>query len=158
MALAMANDEIVVRYKQAKDKGAQVKILADLNACPVERIIGILTANGIDSRNFNRLRGKLKKEAEQKADKPEEERQKKPYKKPEIIPVPPAKEPEPEAVSVPKAFETLFNRVSELLKQKEEVEKQRENIVEELAQIDVMLNRIEDYIAGRGEKDESTEA
>ena len=158
MALAMANDEIVVRYKQAKDKGAQVKILADLNACPVERIIGILTANGIDSRNFNRLRGKLKKEAEQKADKPEEERQKEPYKKPEIIPVPPVEKPAPEEESVPKAFEVLFNRVAELLKQKAEVEKQRETIVDELAAIDVMLNRIEDYIAGRGENNESTEA
>lgn len=88
MALAMANDEIVVRYMRAKDKGAQVKILADLNACPVERIIGILTSNGIDSRNFNRLRGKLKKEAEQKADKPE------------IIPAPPKKADIPAPVIV----------------------------------------------------------
>lgn len=59
--MQMKNDEIVTRYKQAKDKGEQVKILAQLNACPVERIIGILVAAGIDNRNFNRLRAKLKK-------------------------------------------------------------------------------------------------
>ena len=59
--MQMKNDEIVTRYKQAKDKGEQVKILAQLNACPVERIIGILVAAGIDNRNFNRLRARLKK-------------------------------------------------------------------------------------------------
>lgn len=59
--MQMKNDEIITRYKQAKDKGEQVKILAELNACPVERIIGILVAAGIDNRNFNRLRARLKK-------------------------------------------------------------------------------------------------
>lgn len=145
----MSNAEIVKEYKEAKDRSLQVRILADQNCCSIEQIIGILTASGIDHRCFSGLRRKLSQEAEEAG--------KKPYKKPEIIPGPPVKEPEPADVSVPKAFETLFNRVSELLKQKEEVEKQRENIVEELAQIDVMLNRIEDYIAGRGGSDESTE-
>ena len=66
MGLAMTNEEIVVRYRQAKDKGGQVQILAELNACPIERIIGILTSNGIDNRCFNHLRGQLKKEETQK--------------------------------------------------------------------------------------------
>lgn len=69
MSLAMSNDEIVMRYRQAKDKGEQVKILAELNNCPVERIIGILTANGVDNRCFNHLRGKLKKQEEKAAKK-----------------------------------------------------------------------------------------
>lgn len=64
--MQMTNDEIVMRYKQAKSKGDQVQILAELNDCPVERIIGILTSAGIDNRNFNRLRAKLEKHEPQK--------------------------------------------------------------------------------------------
>lgn len=62
----MSDSEIVVRYTQAKDKSEQVKILAELNDCPVERIIGILVASGEDNRKFNHLRGQLKKEETQK--------------------------------------------------------------------------------------------
>lgn len=126
MALAMANDEIVVRYKQAKDKGAQVKILADLNACPVERIIGILTSNGIDSRNFNRLRAKLKKEAEQKEDKPEEERQKKPYKKPEIIPGP------PHTVTLPEAMAAIRAELDEINRQQYELDMRKADLYKQI--------------------------
>ena len=128
MALAMANDEIVVRYKQAKDKGAQVKILADLNACPVERIIGILTSNGIDSRNFNRLRGKLKKEAEQKADKPEEERQKKPYKKPEIIPGPPVQKP----ITVDDAVAAIRAELDDINRQQYELDMRKADLYKQI--------------------------
>ena len=64
--LDMSDSEIVVRYTQAKDKSEQVKILAELNDCPVERIIGILVASGEDNRKFNHLRGQLKKEETQK--------------------------------------------------------------------------------------------
>ena len=60
--MQMKNDEIVMRYRQARNKGDQVQILAELNNCPVERIIDILTAAGIDNRNFNRLRAKLDKQ------------------------------------------------------------------------------------------------
>ena len=63
--MQMTNDEIVMRYKQAKSKGDQVQILAELNDCPVERIIGILVSAGIDNRNFNRLRKKLRLKEEQ---------------------------------------------------------------------------------------------
>ena len=38
----MSNDEIVVRYRQAKEKGKQIKILADLNACSIEDILKVL--------------------------------------------------------------------------------------------------------------------
>ena len=63
--MQMTNDEIVMRYRQAKIKGDQVQILAELNACPVERIIGILVSAGIDNRNFNHLRKKLRLQEEQ---------------------------------------------------------------------------------------------
>ena len=76
--LPMTNEEICARYRQAKDKGDQVQILAELNACQVERIIGILVANGVDNRNFNGLRHKLKLEeakAEKKAKSAADKRQ-----------------------------------------------------------------------------------
>ena len=130
MSLAMSNDEIVVRYKQAKNKGEQVKILAELNDCPVERIIGILTANGVDNRCFNHLRGKLKKthnytpnisqEDKQKIFEESLEQQRKqeqqvkiPYKKPEIIPGPPVPDKQvtvADAVAVIKAELAEINR------------------------------------------------
>lgn len=116
MGLAMTNEEIVVRYRQAKDKGGQVQILAELNACPVERIIGILTSNGIDNRCFNHLRGQLKKketvDAAVEAVKDFDaalskgqqiEKPKKVYKKPEIIPVPPKRITVSDAVAVIRA-------------------------------------------------------
>lgn len=100
--MQMNNSEIVMRYKQSKDKTEQVKILAELNACPVEQIIGILTASGIDHRCFSGLRRKLNKEAIGAAveavkdfdaalskGQQAEEQEKIPYKKPEIIPRPP---------------------------------------------------------------------
>jgi hypothetical protein len=137
MSLAMSNDEIVVRYKQAKDKGEQVKILAELNDCPVERIIGILTANGVDNRCFNHLRGKLKKthnytpnisqEDKQKIFEESLEQQRKqeqqvkiPYKKPEIIPAPPEKKEsaapaEEHTPEVPKAvIAAVEDKITEL--------------------------------------------
>lgn len=130
MSLAMSNDEIVMRYRQAKDKGEQVKILAELNNCPVERIIGILTANGVDNRCFNHLRGKLKKthnytpnisqEDKQKIFEESLEQQRKqeqqvkiPYKKPEIIPGPPEPDKQPtvsDAVAIIKAELAEINR------------------------------------------------
>lgn len=130
MSLAMSNDEIVMRYRQAKNKGEQVKILAELNNCPVERIIGILTANGVDNRCFNHLRGKLKKthnytpnisqEDKQKIFEESLEQQRKqeqqvkiPYKKPEIIPGPPEPDKQltvSDAVTVIKAELADINR------------------------------------------------
>lgn len=123
MGLAMTNEEIVVRYRQAKDKGGQVQILAELNACPVERIIGILTSNGIDNRCFNHLRGQLKKketvDAAVEAVKDFDaalskgqqiEKPKKVYKKPEIIPAPPKRITVSDAVAVIRAELDEINR------------------------------------------------
>lgn len=50
--MQMTNDEIVASYKQSKHPTEQVRILAELNACPVEKIIGILRDVGIDGRKL----------------------------------------------------------------------------------------------------------
>lgn len=62
--MQMTNGEIVARYKQAKDQSEQVRILAELNDCPVEQIIGILVGSGIDHRKFSGLRRKMNKESQ----------------------------------------------------------------------------------------------
>lgn len=59
----MKPDEIVVRYRQAKDKAAQLKILADLNDCTVDGIINVLCEHGgYKPQFFNTAKIKLKKQ------------------------------------------------------------------------------------------------
>lgn len=118
MSLAMSNDEIVVRYRQAKDRTEQVKILAELNDCPVEQIIGILVAGGIDHRCFSQLRRKQNQAAVSAAE--EVVKDKIPYKKPEIIPAPPEKKEsaapaEEHTPEVPKAvIAAVEDKITEL--------------------------------------------
>lgn len=58
----MKPDEIVVRYRQAKHKGEQLKILADLNACTVDEIINVLCEHGgYKPQFFNKAKTKLRK-------------------------------------------------------------------------------------------------
>lgn len=57
----MSRDEIVVRYRQAKHKAEQIKILAELNDCHVEDIIKILLDSGINLRGMNKIRDKIEK-------------------------------------------------------------------------------------------------
>lgn len=64
------------------------------------------------------------------------------YKKPEIIEPPTAKR---DKITVVQAIAALYERVAEL-------NNQRNLIDEELSDINVQLNRIEDYIAGRLEE------
>ncbi len=144
--LAMSNEEIVVRYRQAKDKGKQVKILAELNNCPVERIIGILTANGVDNRCFNHLRGKLKKthnytpnisqEDKQKIFEESLEQQRKqeqqvkiPYKKPEIIPGPP--EPDKQ-LTVSDAVAVIKAEIAEINRQQYELDMRKADLYQQI--------------------------
>lgn len=107
--MQMKPDEIVVRYRQAKDKTAQLKILAELNACTVDGIINILCEHGgYNLRSFSRQVGKMNQEASEKAEKTDKPEKKIPYKKPEIIEEPPKKnepekEPEKQAAIVPEA-------------------------------------------------------
>lgn len=57
----MAPDEIVVRYRQAKHKGEQLNILADLNACSVNDIVNVLVEHGgYKLEHMNRSRGKAR--------------------------------------------------------------------------------------------------
>ena len=59
----MKPDEIVVRYRQAKDKAEQLKILADLNDCTVDGIINVLCEHGgYKPQFFNTAKIKLKKQ------------------------------------------------------------------------------------------------
>ena len=58
----MKPDEIIVRYRQAKHKAEQIKILADLNACGVDDIIRVLVnEGGYNSKSLNKVRGDAKK-------------------------------------------------------------------------------------------------
>lgn len=143
--LAMSNEEIVVRYRQAKNKGEQVKILAELNNCPVERIIGILTTNGVDNRCFNHLRSKLKKKemttvkeaAEAVKDfdtalskgQQAEEQEKIPYKKPEIIPGPP--EPEKQ-LTVSDAVAVIKAEIAEINRQQYELDMRKADLYKQV--------------------------
>ena len=59
--MKMTNDEIVVRYRQAKEKGKQLNILADLNDCSVDDIVNVLVEHGGYKLNkLSRSRGKAK--------------------------------------------------------------------------------------------------
>ena len=63
----MTPDEIVVRYRQAKHKGEQLNILADLNACSVDDIVNVLVEHGdykLDRLSRSRGKAKLLKNAE----------------------------------------------------------------------------------------------
>lgn len=106
----MAPDEIVVRYRQAKEKGKQIKILADLNACSVDDIVHVLVEHGgykLERMSRSRCKARLLKEEEEAPAKElvkaaeaikdfdaaltkgQELEKQIPYKKPEIIPEPP---------------------------------------------------------------------
>ncbi len=108
----MSNADIVKEYKEAKDRSAQVKILADQNCCSTERIIGILVAGGIDHRCFSQLRRKQNQAAVSAAEEVVKA-EKIPYKKPEIIPGPPEPDKQPtvsDAVAIIKAELAEINR------------------------------------------------
>lgn len=148
--LAMTIDEIIVRYRQAKDRNEQVRILAELNAVPVERIISILIGAGIDHRCFSNLRRKMNAEERailEQAEKAEltasaekkpraaevaEKMQdvlyaeKKHYKKPEIIPEP----PKPVApLTVKQALAALKTQIAEIKQQQYELDMKKANLV-----------------------------
>lgn len=64
----MSNDEIVVRYRQAKEKGKQLNILAELNACSVDDIVNVLVEHGgykLERMSRSRCKARLLKEEEE---------------------------------------------------------------------------------------------
>lgn len=48
--LSMTPGEIVISFRQAKDKKQQITILSHLNLCTTHEIIEILKAGGVDSK------------------------------------------------------------------------------------------------------------
>lgn len=147
--LSMPVDEIVVRYRQAKDRNDQVRKLAELNAVPVERIISILIGAGFDHRCFSNLRRKMnaeeraaleqmekaetiasskkKPKAAKVAEKMEKvlHTEKKTYKKPEIIPEPPKKETFP---TLEQAVAAIKAQIAEINRQQYELDMKRANL------------------------------
>ena len=122
----MKPDEIVVRYRQAKKKSEQLKILAELNACTVDEIIDVLCEHSEYKRQyFNKAKIALKQQSEEPA--------KVPYKKPEIIPEPPKPEPElvkeQELEKIPPVIQRALKAGLEDLTEEIEV---RRNRIEEL--------------------------
>lgn len=72
--MQMTPSEIIVRYRQAKDKTEQIKILADLNACTTDKIINTIVENSNGEYKlsyFNKLNHKLKKQKKNEQDKVE---------------------------------------------------------------------------------------
>lgn len=66
--LEMSDHEIKVMYLNAKNKGEQAKILADLNGCSVEDIKRALRRAGVDQHQLPRTGKNMKKEAEKMED------------------------------------------------------------------------------------------
>ena len=120
----MTPDEIVVRYRQAKDKAEQLQILADLNDCTVDGIINVLCEHGgYKPQFFNKAKGKLKKQI--------------PYKKPEIIPEPPLPEPEKETVN--SALDILRAEIAELNRQQYQLDMKKAELYQKISNaLDVM--------------------
>lgn len=96
----MNRDEIVVRYRQAKHKAEQIKILADLNACGVDDIIQVLTDSGINLRGMNKIRGKL------------DAIQSEPVEPTQPIPEEPVEDAEPTAID--NALDVIRNQIREI--------------------------------------------
>ena len=94
----MTPDEIVMRYRQAKHKGEQIKILADLSACNIEDILKVLVDHGgYELARISRAIGAARKSDAA----PKEPKKQIKYKKPEIIPEPPKPEPVKEPNNYP---------------------------------------------------------
>ena len=131
--MEMTNGEIVTSYKQSKHKAAQIGILAELNRCSNKKIVEILVDGGIKPSGLNRVKGELKKTESIPVLEPEQE----PAPEPKQEPV-----KEPEKPTPVKALATLYREAQRLMKQKQDIE-------DELTALDVELNKISDYIAGR---------
>lgn len=73
----MTENEIVRQYKEGKNQGQQIKILADMNLCEKEEIEKILIDNGCDIPEPNPKRKQKNTSTKEKENIPEEESQEK---------------------------------------------------------------------------------
>lgn len=151
--MEMTNSEIVTSYRQAKHKEQQIGILAELNRCSNKQIIEILLNGGIPLKSFNRFKSIVPaetacidspEELEQKAE--QEEEAEAPEGAEETVQ---PEEPLPSEGNEKGIYE-LFAPIHDKVKGLRE---ERERIDNELAALNMYLNRIEDMIAGRNDED-----
>lgn len=114
----MNRDEIVVRYRQAKHKAEQIKILADLNACGVDDIIQVLTDSGINLRGMNKIRGKLSAIQDEPIPAPVENAQ-----------------PIPEPTAIDNALAVIKNQIDDINAQISVLEQRKQAIIGKLKDI-----------------------
>lgn len=124
----MNPEEIVVRYRQAKHKGKQIKILAELNACTVDDILEILTKHGgMERQRISRAIG-----AARAQDEPAEATEAKPEKKAEkkafnIV--------DAALRSVREQFKVINGELVEIDRQRAELDRRKEQIYEQLRKL-----------------------
>ena len=148
--MEMTNGEIVTSYKQAKHKSQQIGILAELNRCSNKKIIEILLNGGIPLKSFNRFKDLVPASDSNSEDTEAEE-----YEPEEVQE---EQEDEEETVQteeqlpsdetdkgIYELFVPIHNKVKAL-------REEREKIDNELAALNMYLNRIEDLIAGRNDE------
>ena len=122
--MEMTPDEIVVNYRQAKHKGQQLRILADMNCCTVDDIVRILCEKGgYQLERMSRSRGKAKELA---AEPVEHKKAKKAKNERSIDQI---------FTQLSGLFKELNAELAELDRQKNEVERQREAIFERLRKL-----------------------
>ena len=143
--MEMTNGEIVTSYKQAKHKSQQIGILAELNRCSNKKIIEILLNGGIPLKSFNRFKDLVPADDEEQdiveCESEEELEETEDQEEPE-------EQSPPEETN--KGIYELFAPIHEKVK---DLRQKREKIDNELAELNMYLNRIEDEIAGRNDED-----
>ena len=147
--MEMTPDEIVVRYRQAKKKGEQLNILAQLNACSVDDIVQVLVDHGgYKLDRLSRSRGKaklLKKEESDKivdnlmrkhVEKAIEKAADKQLEKAKNITSVMALEPEPKLKtykqSVDSAIDTIRAEIKDINRQQYELDQRKADIYQKL--------------------------
>lgn len=141
----MTPDEIVVRYRQAKEKGKQLNILAQLNACSVDDIVNVLVEHGgYKLDRLSRSRGKAKLLKEEEADKIVANLMNKTLKKmadkqlekAKNITLVMALEPEPKLKtykqSVDSALDTIKAEIEDINRQQYELDQRKADIYQKL--------------------------
>lgn len=130
--MQMTDGEVVMNVMQAKDQRGQITICADLNCCSEEKIKDILKAQGVDLRS---LKGANKHIDHGTKHKP----RKVPYKKPEIIPAPPANAEKKSPLA------ELNERIDSLVRQ-------RAGIDDEINYLKAELTKMIDMLTGRSDE------
>lgn len=115
--MQMTDYEIKRNVLDAADQKAQITICADLNCCSEEKIKDILKVQGIDPRKLRRAPKKQHVE-------------RKPYKKPEIIPAPSKSEPaaDKRQITVTDAVAAIKAQITEINRQQYELDMRKADL------------------------------